>query len=254
MTQTNPRRPVKTVDTAMDIIQVLVESGGMTLSEIAEVVDLAESTTHRHLATLVYNELVFRDGKRYYLSFQFLNIGTQKQYRHPLFKAGREYVDDLAEKTGERVWISTMENGYSISLYWTSDKKPLFHHSRAGQRLHLHVSSVGKAILSELTDEKVDSILDQHGLPGLTDQTITEREMLYSELETIQEQGYATDSEETVNGMDSIAVAVSDDVADILGGIAIGCATNNMTRNREKEYKDLLRETAAEMAIRTRFS
>jgi DNA-binding IclR family transcriptional regulator len=249
-----PRRPVTTVNTAVEIIDALVGSPDQTLSEISQQVGLAESTTHRHLATLVQNDLVVRDEDTYRLSFRFLDIGTQSQHQHPLYTAGREYIDSLADETGERVWLATCENGFSVSLYWASDRNPLHQHSRIGTRHHLHMSSPGKAMLAELSDEEVRSIIEKHGLPPQTEDTITDEEQLSGELDEIRERGYATSRNETVEGMSAVAVSVSDEVSGILGAIGIGCSTSRMTEDRQKRFASRLLETADEMAIRTRFS
>ncbi|WP_144902127.1 IclR family transcriptional regulator [Halobellus captivus] len=249
-----PRRPVTTVNTAIEIIDTLVGSPDQTLSEISKQVSLAESTTHRHLATLVQNDLVVRDDDTYRLSFRFLDIGTKSQHQHPLYTAGREYIDSLANETEERIWLATCENGFSVSLYWASDRNPLHQHSRIGTRHHLHMSSPGKAMLAELSDEEVHAIIENRGLPPQTENTITEEERLFDELDEIRERGYATTTNETVQGMSAVAVSVSDDVSGILGAIGIGCSTSRMTNDRQERFASRLLETADEMAIRTRFS
>ncbi|MGQ4556146.1 IclR family transcriptional regulator domain-containing protein [Halobellus sp. GM3] len=254
MNSTAPRRPVKTVDTAADIIRTLLGTNGMTMSAIADEVGLAHSTTHRHLATLVENEFVVRDGDEYRLSFWFLDVGTQTRRLHPLYKAGREYIDRLADETDARVWLSTIENGYSVTLYWASNQNPLYQHSRIGTRHHLHSSAVGKAMLAELPVSAVDAIVETRGLPAQTEHSITERDALSAELETVREQGYALSSEETVEGMDAVAVSVSDTVADILGAICVGCPTSRMDASLREEFVREIQNVADEMAIRTRFS
>lgn len=250
----SPRRPVKTVNTAMEIIHTLRSADGMTLSEIAAEIELAKSTTHRHLVTLVDNEFLVRDGSEYRLSFRLLDIGTQLQHDHPLYTAGREYIDELAAETGERVWLSTVENGFSVSLYWASERNPLFQYSRSGTRRPLHVSAVGKAMLAQLSRDKIEAYLDQEDLTSRTKRTITSPAELRTEIEAIQRQGYAVSTEETVTGMNGVAVAISDEQTNILGGISIGCSANRLDDSTRDEFVDTLRETADEMAIRTRFS
>jgi DNA-binding IclR family transcriptional regulator len=249
-----PRRPVTTVETAIKLLQTLAENNAMNLTELANATGFAESTTHRHLATLVDTGLVIRDGNTYRLSFWFLDVGTRRQHSHPLYIVGQEYVDDLASETGERVWLSTIENGRSVSLYWASDRSQLRQHSRIGTRHHLHVSSVGKAMLAELSDSAIEDLIEKHGLPARTTQTISDREKLFEELEMIRDLGYAVSSGETVDGMDAVAVSISDEVTGILGAMGIGCSSSRMDTDLVQEFADKLQQTADEMAIRTRFS
>ncbi len=55
-----------------------------------------------------------------------------------------------------------------------------------------------KAILSAFPDERVRDIVDRHGLPAKTPQTITDPDALFEELATIRERGFALNREEIV--------------------------------------------------------
>jgi len=247
-----PNRPVKTVDTAAEILSALETSGKMTLREIANSIDCAESTTHRHLATLEHNEFIVREGGQYRLSFRFLEVGGKLRDQHPLFKTGREYADQLAEETDERIWLSTIENAQNVSLYWTSNRCPLHHHSRIGSRYHLHVNANGKVTLAELPDEEVTRIIQEHGLPRKTDQTITDEDRLFEELETVREQGYAVSHGEYFEGMTSVAVPIAVAEFDVLGAIGVGFPTDSKSSAEQEEIVKLLTESADDIALQIR--
>lgn len=247
-----PNRPVKTVDTAAEILHTLEETGEMTLQEIAETIGFAESTTHRHLATLEHNEFVVKEGGRYRLSYRFLDVGEKLRQSDPLFDIGREYADQLVEETDERIWLSTFENGYSVSLYWASNRPALHLHSRIGSRHHLHNNANGKAMLAELSDERVAEIIEQRGLPKKTDRTITDEAALSEELETIREQGYAVSSGENFEGMVAIAVPIVEAETDTLGAMGIGFSQNSISSAEQEEFVKLLKEAADEITIRIR--
>ncbi|MRT44705.1 IclR family transcriptional regulator, partial [Xylella fastidiosa subsp. multiplex] len=67
--------------------------------------------------------------------------------------------------------------------------------TRVGRRLPAHSTSLGKALLSTYSDEQVRKMLPET-LPGLTENTITDREKLIEELHQVREQGFAVDREE----------------------------------------------------------
>lgn len=56
--------------------------------------------------------------------------------------------------------------------------------------------ATGKAVLSQLPREEVESIIDKWGLPMMTENTITDREALFEDLATAREQGYSINNEE----------------------------------------------------------
>ncbi len=61
----------------------------------------------------------------------------------------------------------------------------------------MHQVAGGKAILAEYSRERVEGIIEQHGLPATTEYTITDPETLFQELEDIRKRGYATTIEES---------------------------------------------------------
>ena len=64
------------------------------------------------------------------------------------------------------------------------------------QRVDLHSTGVGKALLSQLGSPDFDDLLDRRGLPGRTEHTITSRVRLHAELERIRSAGFAIDEQE----------------------------------------------------------
>ncbi|RRJ31817.1 IclR family transcriptional regulator domain-containing protein [Halocatena pleomorpha] len=61
-------------------------------------------------------------------------------------------------------------------------------------------------MLAAMPDERVDHIIDTHGLPERTVNTITDRDVLHKELATVHEQGYALNDSERIEGMRGIGV------------------------------------------------
>ena len=77
-----------------------------------------------------------------------------------------------------------------------------------GSIIPLHTISSGKMILANYTQEQVNEIIEVHGLEARTEQTITDRETLFEELDTIAQQEYAVNDQESVNGLRSIGAPI----------------------------------------------
>lgn len=89
-----------------------------------------------------------------------------------------------------------------------------------GKRVPLHNIAAGKAILAHLSEERVEEIIGQHGLEEWTERTITDREALFSELETIREQEYARNDGETFEGFRAVASPILHE-GELLGSIVV---------------------------------
>ncbi|MFB6270828.1 MAG: IclR family transcriptional regulator, partial [Halobacterium sp.] len=105
----------------------------------------------------------------------------------------------------------------------------------AGKRIYLHGAALGKAILAHLPEERVDAIVDRHGLPALTENTITDRDVLRDELADVRERGMAFDDEERLDGLRSVAAAVTSPDGDVLGAISIAGPTTRLQDERFRE-------------------
>jgi DNA-binding IclR family transcriptional regulator len=111
--------------------------------------------------------------------------------------------------------------------------------------LYLHHLSAGKAILARLPEERVEAIIDKHGLVERTENTITTRAELYDELETVRERGYAYNDGEEVDGLRAVGAAVSGPDGEVLGAISLSGPKSRMRGERfDQGIPQAVKETA----------
>jgi DNA-binding IclR family transcriptional regulator len=82
--------------------------------------------------------------------------------------------------------------------------------TRIGASNPLHCTSVGKAILAFLPEEKITEIMKRIRYERFTHRTIATAEALRTEIEKTHRRGYAVDDEEFEEGLRCIAVPVLD--------------------------------------------
>jgi DNA-binding IclR family transcriptional regulator len=82
--------------------------------------------------------------------------------------------------------------------------------TRIGASNPIHCTSVGKAILAFLPEERVAEVLRRTHFERFTDRTIATAEALRVEIEKTRRRGYAVDDEELEEGLRCIAVPVLD--------------------------------------------
>jgi len=117
--------------------------------------------------------------------------------------------------------------------------------SYVGDRKHLHCTGVGKAILASLPEERVETIIEERGLPAMTENTVTDREELLAELAEIRERGVAFDDEEILEGLRCVAVPVSNQEKGLLGAISVAGPTSRMKGEQfREELPELVTDTA----------
>lgn len=230
-------KTVGAVERAFSIIATLRKAGRMTVSEIAVELDLPTSTAHVHLKTLHSLGYVVREDGAYRLGLRFLRDGGAIRQRQHIYQIGKDKIDELAVDTGEVANLGVEENGQRILLYQSEGNEAVYDNAPIGEYTNMHWTALGKALLAHLPRQRVDDIMETYGLPDKTDQTITTREELSTELDAIRERGYALEDEERRKGIRSVAVPLKVDES-VVGAISISGTKNRL--NDERIDDDLL--------------
>lgn len=221
-------RPVETVETALDIVDLLKHTGSAGVTAIADELGLAKSTVHRHVKTLESRGLLVQTGNQYRLSAWFLDYGGHVRNDLQFYDVAKPKAEELAAETDEKVWCVTEEHGMGVHIYGTEGRHSVKTHARVGQRTPLHQFAAGKAILAHLPEERVDQILREQELPAQTDKTITDPDALRDELEAIRERGVAFNREESVIGVHAVGAPVRDESGTAIGAISVAGPANRL--------------------------
>jgi IclR family acetate operon transcriptional repressor len=255
MEDNNQIETIKTTERSLDVVREVQKSAGATLGEVAEAVDISKSTAYKHLTTLASRGYLVREGDEYHLGLKFVNRGEFARARRPAYRIAAEKVDELAERTDEEVDFVVENDGRAMTVHLSYDLNNPFQektvdqsnkHWRTGTYYHLHCIAAGKAVLSTLSDSQIEAVLDQWGLPKRTEQTITSREELFTEVETIRERGWAYSEGEYVDGLAAVAMPVYGPDSEAVGALSVNGPTYNLQgETRFEEIRDVLADVVA---------
>ena len=227
----SPPRTHATTETALSVVDAVADLESPTVSEVADELDMAVSTAHKHLQTLLENGLVVREDEQYQLGLKLFHLGTAAKRRNPTFMLAREKTYDIADRTSEVVNFSVLENGRAITLFDSLDTGTLKGFQR-GEYFFLHSSAAGKAMLAEMTTAQIDAVIEQWGLPKQTEFTITDRETLEEELAQVRRRGYAVNEQESWENLKAVAVPVRDSDGEIIGAMDISGPPHRISYER----------------------
>lgn len=253
MMVTKDEAPVKSDETLITILEVLQTDGPVTLSRIADEVGVAKSTVYNHLATLEQRDCVVATDDGYHFGLRFLEYGLTARRKLPFYQVAQPKVDDLAKTTGELAWCIVEEHGQAVYVYGSTGEHSIETREREGMRRPMHCLAAGKTILAHLPGERVDEIIDTHGLEQVANDTVTDRDELENELADIRECGVAYNHEESMPGLHAIAAPVLTDSDRVHGAISVAGPANRLTRDcLENELADLIRGATNEIEINLR--
>lgn len=249
MTTGEPRK-IKSVDRTVDLLEEIRHAEGpLTVSELAEELDLAVSTVHTYLSTLEDRGLIRRADKGYQLGLKFIPLGHYVLHDLKLYKAGRDEIRKLANVTGEMSHLIVEHDGRLLPTYeWYGENASgmMFHEQKRERFLdHLHCTSCGKALLAYLPEEEVWDIIDQHDLKQMTPKTITDPDELFDELEAIHDRGFAICDEEQMPGQRAVGAAVRDKRGYPVGAISVSAPSKRLSGEQLRDrIPEKVRNTA----------
>jgi DNA-binding IclR family transcriptional regulator len=212
---------LSTTEKSIQILELLKEKNGAGVTELANELSIPPSTVHSHLATLKKHELVIKQNGEYQLGLRFLALGEYVRSTKPFYDDAYSLVGKLAEETEGRAHFVVEEYGKSVYLFTQGGKYAINAYPSIGKRAHLHATAAGKSILAHLPEKRIESILDKHGLPAVTESTITDRAELMTELEDVREQGYAFNNEEHISGIRAVGAPVLGKNDEIFGSFSV---------------------------------
>lgn len=250
MEHNNQANTLDTTVTSIEILELVKEMDGARVTEIAKRMEAPKSTIHGHLMTLKTKQFVMKRGDSYCLGPELLRLGNHVRTRKEGFVLAREFTEKLFEEAGFRSTFTSEMGGKAVFIHTASGNRMGWAHERLGRRLYLHNTSFGKAILAEMPQIRIEQILDRHGMPQETEHTITDRDVLFSELEMIREQGYAVNHGENIKDLYAIGVAATEQSGNVIGGFSITGPKNSFTGSeKERQLADVVTELVNEYEL-----
>lgn len=249
----NKANMVNATGTSFEILEALADMEGARVSEIASTLEIPKSTTHNHLQTLVDKEYVVQEDGKYDIGLRFLRLGEYSRTRNRLFSIARPEIESLATETDELVNLNVEEYGRGVFLYRAKGSDAVHMDTYAGKRVYLHTTAFGKSILANISEKRVENIIEKHGLPEVTNKTITDPDELKSELGDISECGYALEREERLKGLCCVAAPITVDET-VVGSVSVSGPESRMQGERfTEELPNLIQETTNVIEVNLRY-
>ena len=106
-----------------------------------------------------------------------------------------------------------------------------------------------------MNQERFDWILDRHGLPAETPNTVTSRSALEAELDEIRNRGVAFDGEERAEGVRCVAAPITDNEDTLHGSVSVSGPSTRIKGERfRSEIPEAVQNAATVIGINMRYS
>lgn len=205
------------------LILLSTEPDGLSVTQIAEKLDISSSSIHRILQSLKKHHFVLQstETKRYRLGYKVLSLTTNITKKNNFTLAARPYLEKLAEETNETIALCILEGESVVCLDYVESKNTNKLMVNPGVAMPAHATSSGKAILAyrQVTDIKHVYMHNQDN--QVTENTLNSYNDFIDELNKVREDGYAISDEELQIGVQGIACPIFDFNQKAIGSISI---------------------------------
>jgi DNA-binding IclR family transcriptional regulator len=116
----------------------------------------------------------------------------------------------------------------------------------------LHCTAQGKALISMLSDEKLDMLFGGRDMARFTSRTISSITALKAHLALVRTNGFAVNDEEQVTGVRAVAVPVVDPIGAVVASVSERGSTYQMTPPRVRMLGREMISLARDFAATTR--
>lgn len=242
---------VRTLVRGLTIMKSLALSPtGLGLTALAESAGLDKATTSRLVSTLVGEGYARLDptSRTYQLTSKVLGFAAGIPGHSDLVSAARPHLSNLRDATGESVHLGVLEDHSIVYVDKLDSQNSVRLVSAVGQRMPLHTTSLGKAILSRLDEGEQRRLIGPGPLEARTPNSITSVDHLLAVLEESADRGYAFDEEENEENVVCVAAPVVVRDHGVIGAISVSGPAFRI-RERLDEFAVLCR-SAAESVVR----
>jgi DNA-binding IclR family transcriptional regulator len=243
---------IKSVAKAVDILKTFSSSEPqLTLAEIARRRGLPKSTAHNLLNTLLAAGFVEKlDDDYYALGTAIVALTQAVRVNVELRDRAAPLLRRLADDSRESVYLTVLDKDHSLYIYAVESSKRLLARTAVGDRVPLHCTSVGKAILSTFSKKEVEDVVARVGLPAFTEATITDLDALHAELADTRARGYAIDTEEHETGVYCIGAPIFNERSRGIGACSISGTDPAIIQDRLEELSPLVVNAVQEISRR----
>ncbi len=229
------KNPIQVADKIFLVMETLAQNGPMGLLEISTQLGLNKTTTHRILSSLHYTGYVTQntENAKYSLSLKILELGNKVLEKMDIIDITSPYLRQLTEFSGETVHLVQLDGINAIyinKMESTSNSLRLV--SRIGKRIPLYCSSVGKALLADMPDEKIHEIWLASDIRKLTENTITDWQNFLETIREVRKNGFAYDNEENEIGVKCVATALDSRNPDTSFAISVSGPASRITDDK----------------------
>ena len=240
---------VKTINKLVTILECFtIDKPSWSLADLTIHLKVPKSSLHRHLLGLEHHGILRRSqDKLWRLGYRLFIWGTLVTEFATLQHIAERHLRDLVSSTNESAILTIYDKHEVICIDKLESSHSVRMTLKVGARQMPHAGASSKILMAYLPKDEIQAIIEDKGLPKLSNNTIIDPEELKAELARIRQNGYAFSHEETDVAAWGVATPISNIMGDVVAGIGIAGPTSRFSDALQERYMNLCRGASEEI-------
>jgi IclR family transcriptional regulator, pca regulon regulatory protein len=224
------------------------ETHALTMSDVAERLDITRAAAMRILGTLERLGFVQSGGRTYTLAPRVLSLGYGYLASLGFRAVAKPIVDALVQDTGETCSIGVLDGADVVYVMRAEARRIIRIDLAVGSRLPAYLNSMGRVLLSALPERALDAYLADLRPVAATRQTVTDKAELKRRILLVRKTGYCFISGEVEQWIAGLATPIRDRGGNTIASLNLSLAFSRHTKREiESELLPKLAQSTREV-------
>jgi DNA-binding IclR family transcriptional regulator len=248
----NHESPSVAVERALAMLEAVAQAPeGLSNAEISRKLQIPKSSASYILRTLEAQGYLNRDGDsgKYRVGLKILSLSRGALSGIDVREVALPIMRHLVEKTNLTCHLAILDGPDAVYIEKVEPSGFLRVDTWVGRRMRVHATSVGKALVAHIPQERLERIIGEAGMEKRTHKTITTMPRLLKELEKVRTQGFAVDDEENNLGARCVGAPVFNQQGAIEASLGLSGTINQVNTHTMTRIVEALKDAARHVSM-----
>ncbi len=200
------------VDRALSMIELVAESNrGLSNSDFSRRLKIPKSSASYILRVLEKRGYLDRDdSSKYRLGLKLMSLTGDAISHLDIREVAKPVMREFLKKSRlPEAYLAVLDNGRAVYVEKVESESSFIKMDIwVGHRLPVHTTSIGKVLVSELSEKEIIQILKLRGMEKKTKRSITSQKRFLVEIGKVKKYGFAVDNEENAEDVRCLAAPI----------------------------------------------
>ena len=227
-----------------------IEKPEWGVTELAAAINSNKSTVYRFLADLCKLGVLYKNPitEKYSLGLKLFELGGRVQLKSAFVDKTHPELIKVARSITETVHIAVLKNHQIFYVDKVESPQGLRISSHIGSFNPIYATALGKTLLAfqskAVQTQLIDTIMASPQPIAFTQNTITNKQALVSELKKIRENGFGIDREEFELGLICVAIPIFNQKKEAIASLSASGPANRFKEEKVAQYVATLQKGA----------